>query len=170
MKSFNLQDWIERHRDELKPPVGNKCIYNEGAFIVMIVGGPNHRTDFHINQTDEFFYQMKGDIFLRIVNSEQKIEEVSIREGDVFMLPAGIPHSPQRMENSIGLVVEKSRTPSERDGLQWYCSRCNNKLYEEFFYLENIETQFNTVFNNYYNSQYTHCKNCGHINGKEWDA
>ena len=170
MNVFNLKDWIEQHRDELKPPVSNKCIYNEGTFIVMIVGGPNHRTDFHINQTDEFFYQLQGDIFLRIVNSEQKIEEVAIREGDVFMLPAGIPHSPQRMNDSIGLVVEKSRNPSDIDGLQWYCSKCNHKLYEEFFYLENIETQFNAVFDNYYNSEHIRCKKCGHVNGKEWDA
>ena len=170
MKAFNLQDWIERHRDELKPPVGNKCVYNEGTFVVMIVGGPNLRTDFHVNQTDEFFYQIKGDIFLRIVNSRQEIEEITIREGDVFMLPAGIPHSPQRMEGSIGLVVEKNRTPEDSDGLQWYCSRCNEKLYEEFFYLENIETQFGAVFDRYYDSKYTRCGKCGHVNGKDWNA
>ena len=170
MEAFNLQRWIECHRDELKPPVGNKCVFNEGTFVVMVVGGPNLRTDFHVNETDEFFYQLKGDIFLRIVNSDKKIEEIPIKEGDVFMLPSKIPHSPQRMENSIGLVVEKKRTPQDRDGLQWYCSHCNIKLYEEFFYLENIETQFGVVFDKYYNSDHTQCRKCGHINGKEWDA
>lgn len=169
-QAFNFKGWIEENRDLLKPPVGNKCLFKqEGTFIVMVVGGPNSRTDFHVNQTDEFFYQLEGDIFLRIINDEGKFEEVPIREGEVFMLPAGVPHSPQRSEGSVGLVVEKKREEGrDTDGLQWYCSQCGTKLYEEFFYLDNIETAFGAVFNRYYESEHTKCNNCGHQNGKNW--
>ena len=39
---FNLKKWIDEHRDLLKPPVGNQCVYKDASdFIVMVVGGPN---------------------------------------------------------------------------------------------------------------------------------
>lgn len=164
---FNFQSWIDEHRDLLKPPVGNKVVFKDSTFIVMVVGGPNARTDFHVNETDEFFYQLEGEIFLRIVDG-QGFKEIPIKAGEVFMLPAGTPHSPQRGAGSVGLVVEKTREPGEKDGLQWYCKECGTKLYEEFFFLEDIETQFGAVFERYYDSEHTKCKNCGHQNGKEW--
>ena len=165
---FNFQNWIEENRELLKPPVGNKVVFKDSSFIVMVVGGPNSRTDFHVNQTDEFFYQLEGNIFLRILQ-DGEVKEVHIKEGEVFMLPAKTPHSPQRSENSVGLVVEKTREEGELDGLQWYCANCNTKLYEEFFHLTNIETQFGAVFDRYFGSEHTKCKNCGHQNGKEWN-
>ena len=164
---FSFMNWIEENRDLLKPPVGNKVVFKGSSFIVMVVGGPNSRTDFHINQTDEFFYQLEGEIFLRIVNAEGKFQEIPIKAGEIFMLPAGGPHSPQRSEGSVGLVIEKTRTEGEEDGLQWYCKNCGKKLYEEFFPLKNIETDFGAVFDRYYNSDAGKCE-CGHINGKTW--
>jgi 3-hydroxyanthranilate 3,4-dioxygenase len=166
---FNFKQWIADHRELLKPPVGNKVVFKDSTFIVMVVGGPNARTDFHVNETDEFFYQLEGDIFLRILNSENKVEEVPIREGEVFMLPANVPHSPQRSAGSVGLVVELTRTPEMRDGLQWYCASCHHKLYEEFFHLDNIETNFGAVFDRYFGSKHEKCQNCGHQNGKTWN-
>lgn len=165
---FSFMGWIEENRHLLKPPVSNKVVYKDSTFIVMVVGGPNSRTDFHVNQTDEFFYQLEGDIFLRTINKEGKIEDIWIKEGDIFMLPAGVPHSPQRLEGSIGLVIEKTRATGEEDGLQWYCEKCYSKLYEEFFHLTNIETQFGAVFDRFYNSDHTKCKSCNHVNGKAW--
>lgn len=164
---FSFTGWIDENRHLLKPPVANKVIYKDSTFIVMVVGGPNSRTDFHVNETDEFFHQIEGTMFLRIVNEQGKFEEIHIKAGEIFMLPAGVPHSPQRSENSIGLVIEKTRTKNEKDGLQWYCKNCGKKLYEEFFHLENIETQFGAVFERYYNSEHVNC-DCGHINGREW--
>ena len=117
---FSFMNWIEQNRDLLKPPVGNKVVFKDSSFIVMVVGGPNSRTDFHVNQTDEFFYQLEGEMFLRIVNAEGKFQEIPIKAGEIFMLPAGVPHSPQRSEGSVGLVIEKTRTEGEEDGLQWY--------------------------------------------------
>ncbi|MCR9203445.1 MAG: 3-hydroxyanthranilate 3,4-dioxygenase [Halobacteriovoraceae bacterium] len=168
MKPFNFQSWIEENRELLKPPVGNKVVFKDSTFIVMAVGGPNIRTDFHINQTDEFFYQLEGEMNLRIVNEQGKFEDIPIKAGEVYMLRRGVPHSPQRMENSVGLVVEKTRAPEEMDTLQWYCKNCVTKLYEESFHLENIETQFGAVFDRYYNSEHMKCKECGTITDRVW--
>ncbi len=164
---FSFKEWIENNREFLKPPVGNKVIFRDSTFIVMVVGGPNSRTDFHVNQTDEFFYQIEGDISLRIVTAEGNFEEIAIKEGEIFLLPAGVPHSPQRSAKSVGLVIEKTRTEREEDGMQWFCKKCGTKLYEEFFHLHDIETQFPAVFDRYYNSDAGKCA-CGHLNGKEW--
>lgn len=169
LKPFNFKKWINDHRSVLKPPVGNKQVFQDSTFIVMVVGGPNERTDFHVNQTDEFFYQLEGDITLKIRHQDGQFEDLLIKEGEVFMLPAKTPHSPQRPANTVGLVVEKTRAPGEQDGLQWYCQECGHKLYEEFFHLTDIETQFGAVFNRYYNSEHTTCTKCGKLNGKTWE-
>lgn len=164
---FNFRKWIDSNRELLKPPVGNKCVYKDGTFIVMVVGGPNSRTDFHVNETDEFFYQLEGSITLKIFQNN-KIVDIVINEGDIFMLPAKVPHSPQRPANTVGLVIEKTREENEKDGLQWYCQKCYTKLYEEYFQLKNIETDFGAVFDRYYNSEHVKCKNCHHKNGRNW--
>jgi 3-hydroxyanthranilate 3,4-dioxygenase len=160
---FNLQRWIDEHRHLLKPPVGNRCMV-DGDFIVMIVGGPNARTDYHWDEGPEFFYQLEGQAVLRI-QDEGRLREVTIGAGEVFYLPPRIPHSPQRGPNSVGLVVERKRLPHEKDGLMWYCERCNHKLFEEFFTLENIETDFPKVFEEFYRSRELRtCGVCGLLN------
>ena len=136
-----LKKWIEEHRHELKPPVANKVIWKNRSLIAMIVGGPNSRTDFHVNSTDEFFFQLEGSMHLKSINSRGEIYRIPISAGEVFMLPGGTPHSPQREAGSLGLVIERTRHPQDLDGLQWYCESCHQKLYEEFFNLTNIETQ-----------------------------
>ena len=171
-QSLNLKKWIAESRHLLKPPVGNKCIWLDGEvkhdFIVMAVGGPNARTDFHVNASEEFFYQVEGNIVLKIINQQGEMEDIAINEGDIFLLPASTPHSPQRPAATIGLVIEKKRLVGELDGLQWYCENCQNKLYEEFFTLTNIETDFTAVFERYYNSRHTTCLICGTVNGRKW--
>lgn len=163
MTPLNLQAWIAEHRHLLKPPVGNKCIV-DGDFIVMIVGGPNARTDFHVDQGPEFFYQLEGQMVLR-VQEATGVREIPISAGEIFYLPPRVPHSPQRMADSIGLVIERKRLAHELDGLQWYCTQCNDKLYEEFFGLESIETQFPAVFDRFYRSlEHRTCTACGHLN------
>ena len=160
---INFQAWIDEHRHLLKPPVANKCIV-DGDFIVMIVGGPNQRTDYHVEDGPEFFYQLEGEMVLRL-QVDGKPHEVPIRAGEIYYLPPRVPHSPQRMADSIGLVIERKRLAQEMDGLQWYCERCNDKLYEEFFVLENIETQFPAVFERFYRStERRTCAHCGHLN------
>ena len=165
---LNFHKWIDENRHLLKPPVGNKLIWKDTEFIVMVVGGPNARTDFHVNQGEEFFYQIEGNMTLRLIDPQGRIKDIRIRQGEIFLLPGGTPHSPQREANGVGLVIERRRREGELDGLQWYCEKCNHQLYEEKFVLTNIETQFPAVFERYYNSSHTTCKNCGHLNGRQW--
>lgn len=159
----NLQRWIDEHRHLLKPPVGNKCLY-DGEFIVMVVGGPNSRTDYHVDEGAEWFHQLEGEMVLRI-QEDGAVRDIPIRAGETFLLPPRVPHSPQRMEGSIGLVIERRRLPGERDGLMWFCERCNHGLYEEFFVLQDIETDFPPVFERFYRSEALRtCGACGHLN------
>jgi 3-hydroxyanthranilate 3,4-dioxygenase len=160
---LNLQAWIEAHRHLLKPPVGNKCVY-DGDFIVMVVGGPNQRTDYHWDEGPEWFYQLEGEMVLRI-QEDGAVRDILIRAGETFLLPPRTPHSPQRMPDSVGLVIERRRLPHEDDGLQWYCEACNAKVYEEYFHLRDIEQDFPPVFDRFYSSrEHRTCKACGHLN------
>jgi 3-hydroxyanthranilate 3,4-dioxygenase len=165
---LNLQAWIEEHRHLLKPPVGNKCVY-DGDFIVMVVGGPNQRTDYHWDEGPEWFYQLEGEMVLRIQEDDGSgklaVRDIPIRAGETFLLPPRTPHSPQRMPESVGLVIERRRLPHEDDGLQWYCEHCNAKVYEEYFHLHDIEQDFPPVFDRFYSSpEHRTCKACGHLN------
>jgi len=161
---FNFQKWIEDHREVLKPPVGNKCVYEDSDFIIMVVGGPNNRKDYHVNEGEEFFYQLEGNINLKIKDGTS-FRDIPIKQGDIFLLPPNVPHSPQRPADSIGLVIERKRADSEKDGFQWYCDKCQHLLYEEFFHLTNIETQLPQVFDRFYNNtDHTTCSHCGHQN------
>ena len=162
---FNLQKWIDENRDLLKPPVGNKNLYNEaGDYIVMIVGGPNARKDYHYNETEELFYQLEGDILVK-TQQEGKCVDVPIKAGEMFLLPAKTPHSPIRSENSIGLVIEVIRKERKmEDGLLWFCDNCNHKLYETYFELEDIEQDFLPRFKEFYSSKELRtCDKCGTI-------
>src|SRR4051812_14827573 len=111
---FNFKNWIDENRHLLKPPVGNKVVWTDREFIVMVVGGPNERTDFHINSGEEFFYQLEGDMTLKVMNPEGKMQDVRIRAGDIYLLPAKTPHSPQRNANTVGLVIERKRLENEK--------------------------------------------------------
>lgn len=160
---LNLQAWIEEHRHLLKPPVGNKVIH-AGDFIVMVVGGPNQRTDFHWDEGAEWFYQLEGEMVLKI-QEDGAVRDIPIRAGEIFLLPPRVPHSPQRMPDSIGLVIERRRLPHENDGLLWYCEACNHLLYETYFPLKNIEADFPPVFDHFYSSRALRtCGQCGHLN------
>ncbi len=160
LTAFNLQQWIDQHRHLLKPPVGNKCIV-DGDFIVMVVGGPNARTDYHFEDGPEWFYQLEGEMVLKL-QVDGKVVDVPIKAGEMFYLPPNVPHSPQRMPDSIGLVVERKRLAHEQDALMWFCEACHAKLYEHFFHLENIETQFAAVFAAFYSSKALRtCEACG---------
>ena len=162
--AFNFKQWIDDHRHLLKPPVGNKMVFEEtDDFIVMVVGGPNARKDFHYNEGEEFFYQLEGDINLKVMDGN-KVVDIPIRQGDIYLLPPKVPHSPQRPANTVGLVIERKRSAGEKDGFQWYCEKCGEKLYDEFFKLENIVTQLPPIMERFYqNKENRTCKNCGAI-------
>lgn len=163
-RPFNIHEWIKQHRTELKPPVGNRNLYSESDdYIIMIVAGPNARKDYHYNETEEWYFQIEGDIVVKIQEDGQSVD-IPIKEGEIFLLPAKTPHSPSRPANTIGLVIECKRQKGEMDGLLWFCENCNSKLHESYFPLENIEKDFIPRFKQYYGSEELRkCKNCGHI-------
>lgn len=163
LNGINFKQWIDENRHLLKPPVGNKLVFENAEFIVMVVGGPNARKDYHVNQGEEFFYQIEGDITLRVIEKGER-RNVVIREGDIFLLPARIPHSPQRPENTIGLVIERKRFEGEKDGFVWFCENCGNKLYDEYFVLENIVTQLPPLIERFFSDvQKRTCSKCGTV-------
>ncbi|MEP6548706.1 MAG: 3-hydroxyanthranilate 3,4-dioxygenase [Gammaproteobacteria bacterium] len=160
---FNLQRWIEQNRDLLKPPVGNKLLFQDSAFIVMAVGGPNSRKDYHHDPSEEFFFQVEGDMVLKTVQNG-RITDIPIRQGEIFLLPADVPHSPQRPAGSVGIVVERRRGRDELDGFSWYCEHCGNRLYLERVAVSNIETQLPEIFSRFYASVANRtCSVCGTV-------
>ena len=160
---INFQKWIDENRDKLKPPVGNLVVYKDTEFIIMVVGGPNARKDFHYNEGEEFFYQVEGDITLPIIE-DGKVRIVEIKEGEIFLLPARVPHSPQRPANTVGLVIERMRKPDELDYCSWYCENCNNELHKVPFQLGDIVKQLPKLLTEYYaDKALCTCSKCGTV-------
>jgi 3-hydroxyanthranilate 3,4-dioxygenase len=163
LTAFNFKNWIEAHRHLLQPPVCNQQVFEEDDFIVMVVGGPNSRSDYHFDEGPEFFYQLEGDMLLRTMQHGKRVD-IRIGEGDILLLPPKVPHSPQRFSGSVGLVVERKRLPGELDGFLWFCEKCDHKLYEEYLHLTDIVGQLPPVFERFYGSeQNRRCKQCGHL-------
>lgn len=161
---LNLKAWIEEHRHLLKPPVGNKCVWEDRDFIVMVVGGPNHRKDYHVNPTEELFYQLEGDVTVRIVDHQGVTHDVPIREGELFLLPPNVPHSPQRPAGTVGLVVERRRPTGEDDGLRFYCDKCGRMVYEEQFELTDIASQLKHMMEQFWSDATMRtCMHCGTV-------
>ncbi|MGH8427347.1 MAG: 3-hydroxyanthranilate 3,4-dioxygenase [Gammaproteobacteria bacterium] len=163
LKPFPLKAWIDKHRHLLKPPVGNKQIFENDEFIVMAVGGPNSRKDYHYDAGPELFYQLEGEMLLKTMQDGKPVD-IPIRAGEMLLLPGTVPHSPLRFPDSVGLVVERRRQSGELDGLLWFCENCHAKLYEEYFVLHDIEKDFPPVFDRFFGSKENRsCKNCGAV-------
>jgi len=165
-KPVNLQKWIEEHREALKPPIGNKVVWrDERGTIIMVVGGPNARKDYHVNATEEFFYQVTGDITVGIIHpTTGNHEDVIIREGEIYLLPANVPHSPQRAAGTVGLVVEQPRPAGVKDKLQWYSDDTQELVHEAEFELENIEIDLKRIMAEFWsNEELRRCKTTGSV-------
>ncbi len=158
---INFKKWIDDNRHLLKPPVANKVVWKDADYIVMVVGGPNNRKDYHYNETPEYFHQIEGDMVLKIIDNGIP-KDITIKEGEIFVLPAKVPHSPQRFKDTIGLVIEYPRDKNMLDALEWYCENCNNLLYREEFALKDIETDMPAIFDRFYSDkEKCTCKKCG---------
>lgn len=165
LKPFNFQKWVAEHADLLRPPVGNQLLHKEGDMIVMVVGGPNTRVDFHDDPVEEWFFQLKGDMMLKIADGG-KIYDVPIREGEVFLMPAHVRHAPQRpQEGSIGIVVEAPRQPGMSEGFEWYCFNCEGLVHRAEVTLESPEgivTELPKIYEAFHNSPEARtCPHCG---------
>ena len=169
LSAFNFKAWIDEHRHLLKPPVGNKMIFEDADMMVTIVGGPNRRTDYHDDPVEEFFYQLEGDMLLKLYDGET-FYDVPIREGEIFLLPAHIRHSPQRpLAGSVGLVIEPKRQTGQLDAIEWYCFECNYKVYRAAFQINSIVEDLPPIYEKFYASEaHRTCPNCGSLHpGKE---
>ena len=165
---FNLKGWFEEHKDTLKPPVGNKLIYEDKDWIVMAVGGPNSRKDYHYHfRGPEFFFMVRGDMVLKMKRRDDDgnlyDDDAVIREGEVFLLPRETIHSPQRPAGSWGLVLEPKARQGEMDHLHYYCEKCNHLLADEEFALSNIVTELPPLMEKFFaNKDARTCSECGH--------
>lgn len=169
LAAFNFQNWIDDHRYLLKPPVGNQQVWEDTDMMVTVVGGPNQRTDFHDDPVEEFFYQLEGDMVLK-VRDDQGIYDVPIREGDVFFLPAHVRHSPQRpIAGSIGLVIEPKRPEGSKDAFEWYCFNCESLVHRSEVLLESLVRDLPPVYQAFYDDVNARtCPSCGTVHpGKE---
>ncbi|MEM9633328.1 MAG: 3-hydroxyanthranilate 3,4-dioxygenase [Pseudomonadota bacterium] len=169
LAAFNFQKWIDEHKHLLKPPVGNQQVWKDADLMVTVVGGPNKRTDYHDDPVEEFFYQLKGDMVLKLYDGKE-FYDVPIREGEIFLLPPHVRHSPQRpQEGSIGLVIEPARPEGALDAIEWYCFECQHLVHRAELDLESIVDDLPPVYQAFYASEEDRtCSNCGSVHpGKE---
>jgi 3-hydroxyanthranilate 3,4-dioxygenase len=166
---FNFPRWIDEHSHLLKPPVGNKLLFEEAGMIVQVVGGPNQRVDFHDDPAEEFFYQLRGDMVLKLWEGG-RVHDVPIRAGEVFLLPPHLRHSPQRpMPGSVGLVVESPRPSGEKDGFEWFCFECGALVHRVEIALADAVKDLPPLFAAFYADEEARtCRGCGSLHpGKE---
>lgn len=167
-KASSLKGWIEENKDQLQPPVNNKEMFPGSNMIVMMVGGPNRRRDFHISPAEEFFYQIKGDCFVEIINDEGKREVITVKEGEVFLLPANVPHSPHRVADTIGMVIEEPRGEGVEEHMVWYCDNCDHEMHRVTLELTDIATQLKAAIEEFDGSEDLRtCEKCGHVMPEE---
>ena len=162
LSSFNLDQWIDEHRDLLKPPVGNVQIWEDADFIITIVGGPNVRTDYHDDPREEFFHQFKGDAYLKIMDADEGPYDLPLKEGAIFLLPPHVRHSPQREPDSLGFVIEQRRLAGEKDGFEWFCLECQGLVHRAEVQLVSIVRDLPPLFEAFYASEEARtCPSCG---------
>ncbi|KAL9709574.1 3-hydroxyanthranilic acid dioxygenase [Leucoagaricus gongylophorus] len=164
---LNFPKWLKNNEDLLQPPVNNFCLYRGEDYVIMVVGGPNERNDYHVNETEEWFYQYKGTMILRVID-DGMFKDITIAEGEMFLLPANTPHNPVRFANTIGIVVERTRPEKSLDRLRWYChSQAHDKptiIYEESFHVTDLGSQLKPVIERWQNTERLRkCKDCGKI-------
>ena len=161
--AFNLDAWIEANLPSSLGAIGNREVFKNSDFIFQVIKGPNARNDFHIDPWDEIFYQLRGHIFLHAVEDGVTVRH-RIDEGEVFLLPKNVYHSPRRPPGSIGLVVERPRLEGEEDGIAWFCERCGAMLHSVRFWCQDIETQLKAYVEEFNASEALRtCKACSAV-------
>ena len=170
LSAFHLGRWIEEHREQLRPPVNNAVLWEDTEFLVVIASGPNARTDYHDGAAEEYFHQLEGDMVLRVME-EDGPRDVPILEGEVLLLPPRVPHSPQRLAGSVGLIVERMRRPGEIDAFEWYCEGCHTRVHRHELELRDLVRDIPPVFEEYYGTvAKENCPNCGGPNPRRPDT
>ncbi|RMZ90905.1 hypothetical protein DV736_g1855, partial [Chaetothyriales sp. CBS 134916] len=134
----------------------------------MVVGGPNARNDYHINETPEFFYQHKGSMLLKTIDTSttpHTFVDVPIHENSLYLLPANTPHNPVRFANTVGIVLEQARPAQSIDRMRWYCKNCRSILHEAAFHCSDLGTQIKEAVVAFEKDMDARtCKECGAVN------
>lgn len=169
-RPFNLMKWIDEHRDAFKPPVMNKQFYEEANDVIVFVSvGPNTRNDYHVNPTEELFFQLEGDVAVRVRPLDgSKPYDVVIKEGEMWLCPRMVPHRPQRPDGTIGLIVEFPRVVDGKtydDGLRWYCPKCDTLVHEASFRLAHIDEDLHRIMDDFWGGPEAGrtCPKCKHV-------
>ncbi|MCS7034599.1 MAG: 3-hydroxyanthranilate 3,4-dioxygenase [Phycisphaerae bacterium] len=158
---IDLMKWIEQNRDKFKPPVSNQYLYDGRDFFVMVIAGPNARNDFHQVDSEEYFYQLKGDIKV-LTREDERIVEHIVRQGQTFFIPPNVPHSPRRPPGTLGVVVERRRPPGETEHLQWYCDHCHALVQDYEFDCADIVVHFARAMEEFWQDDARRtCRKCG---------
>lgn len=169
---LNLEKWVKANAKFLTPPVSNKQLFSASKdAIVFVSGGPNTRNDYHVNPTEELFYQLKGDIAVRVRPLDGSApHDVVVKEGELFLLPRWVPHRPQRPKGTVGLIIEFPRGVDEngsphKDGLRWYCPQCDELVHEARWVLKKIDEDLKVIMFDFWDgpAQRRTCKGCGHV-------
>jgi 3-hydroxyanthranilate 3,4-dioxygenase len=164
---LDLAKWISANAKHLKPPVSNRQLFTgSDDVIVFVSGGPNTRNDYHVNPTEELFYQLKGDIAVRVRPLDgSKPRDVVIKEGELFLLPRWVPHRPQRPAGTVGLIVEFPRPKSQKDALRWYCPACDELVHEAKWRLKKIDEDLKIIMEGFWGgpAKRRTCKSCGTV-------
>jgi len=167
MEKLNLQSWIRKNRKHLKPPVANRQLFTRSVDMILFVsGGPNTRNDFHVNPTEELFYQLKGSIAVRVRPLDgSPPHDVLVREGELFLLPRLVPHRPQRPPGTAGLIVEFPRPVGGLDALRWYCPACDALVHEAQWRLKKIDEDLAVIMEDFWGGPADRrtCKSCGAV-------
>jgi 3-hydroxyanthranilate 3,4-dioxygenase len=158
---IDLENWIEENREKFKPPVSNRYLYDGRDFFVMVIKGPNARNDFHLVDSEEYFYQLKGDIKVRVREGDRIVDHI-VKEGETFFIPPNVPHSPQRPPDTIGVVVERRRPPGEKEHVIFYCENCGSLVEDIHFDCADIVEHFSQAMLDFWNDDKRRtCKKCG---------
>lgn len=165
LSTYHLKRWVEENKDYFKPPFRtNRLIVSHKDFLVMVLRGPNTRLDFHIEPGDEFFYQVEGDMELHLKPEGERRQVVRIKEGEIFVCPGGMAHSPRRYENTWGLVIERKRRPEEKEEFAWFCEKCDALVLSRTMDQGNIPAQVAQVYQEFNDSeQLRTCRACGYV-------
>jgi 3-hydroxyanthranilate 3,4-dioxygenase len=162
--STDLKRWVEENRHLFQPPYKtNRVLAYHEDFIVMILHGPNTRLDFHIEPGEEFFYQIHGDIEVHIKPENERRQVVKIREGEIFLCPGGLAHSPRRGEGTWGLVIERKRKQDESEAFAWFCEACDEGVLSRTVIQGDVAAQVTEIYEAFNaDPEMRTCKKCGY--------